>query len=93
MNPFDFVKDIEYPKNNLMKDDPLAEQDYVPFVINRALSYHFDCVMFANEMNQRPLTDKRMQYDYLMSTIRSRRRGYNKWVKPVTSEDLEALLS
>ena len=30
------------------KDD---EKSYVPFVVNKALSFHSDSVLFANEMN------------------------------------------
>ncbi len=91
MTPFDFVKDIEYTKHDLMKDDPLAEKDYIPFVVNRALSYQFDCVLFANEMNQRYLIDKKLQYHYLLHVIRSRRRTAQKWVKPEKIEDITVI--
>ncbi len=91
LSPFDFVKDIEFTKHDLMKDDPEAEKNYVPFVINRALSYHMDCVMFANEMNQCPNLDKKMQYHYLLAVIRARRRQANKWAKPIVMDDLEVL--
>ena len=37
MNPFDFVKDINYKKKDLLQDDPDGhiERDYKPFLINR----------------------------------------------------------
>ena len=46
-NPFDYVNDILYTKNYLLVD----EEEYVPFLTNRSLSYHVDCIMFANVMN------------------------------------------
>jgi len=40
-------------------------------------------------MNCMPLTEKRMQYDYLYNSIRKRKR-FDKWIKP--EEESEALL-
>ena len=34
MGPFDFIKAINDSKN-VMKNDSLAEKDYIPFLINR----------------------------------------------------------
>jgi hypothetical protein len=47
------------------------KKDYVPFVINKALSFHYDCIMIANEMNKLPNTDKILQYHYYLNKIRS----------------------
>lgn len=89
-SPFDYVNQILYGKKNLIVDS-ITEKDYTPFLVNRALSYHFDCVLFANEMNQRPFLDKKCQNDFLINTIRSRKRPFAKWVKPEKSEDLECI--
>jgi hypothetical protein len=90
MNPFDFVKDILQDKKNLIVDE-LTEKEYNPFLINRSLSYHNDCVMFANEMNRRHFLDKKMQNDFLLNTVRSKKRPFAKWVKSEKSEDLECI--
>ena len=55
------------------------EKSYVPFIINRALSFHRDCVSMANEMNIRPQTPKLLQYHFLIATIRKWKRPFQKW--------------
>ena len=89
-NPFDYVNSILQNKKNLIVDE-LTEKDYSPFLVNRTLSYHKDCILYANEMNRRHLTDKKLQYDFLLNTIRSQKRPFAKWVKSEKSEDLECI--
>ena len=89
-NPFDYVNSILQNKKNLIVDE-LTEKDYSPFLVNRTLSYHKDCIMYANEINRRHLADKKLQYDFLLNTIRSQKRPFAKWVKSEKSEDLECI--
>ena len=89
-NPFDYVNSILQNKKNLIVDE-LTEKDYQAFLVNRTLSYHKDCIMYANEMNRRHLADKKLQYDFLLNTIRSQKRPFAKWVKAEKSEDLECI--
>lgn len=67
------------------------EKDYVPFIVNKHLSYFYDCVLFANEMNKIPNIDKRLQYDYLINTVRSVNRPFVKWHKKVNVENLNVI--
>ena len=90
MNPFDFVKEILQGKKQLIVDD-LTEKEYNPFIINRSLSYHKDCVLYANEMNRRHFLDKKLQNDFLLNTVRSQKRNFAKWVKVEKSDDLECI--
>ena len=85
--PFDYVNEILQGKKQLIVDD-LTEKAYEPFLTNKSLSYHKDCIMYANEMNRRHFLDKKLQNDYLLNTIRSRKRPFNKWVKAEKSEDI-----
>ena len=89
-NPFDYVNSILQNKKNLIVDE-LTEKEYQPFLVNRTLSYHKDCILYANEMNRRHLTDKKMQYDFFLNTIRSQKRPFAKWVKSEKSEDIECI--
>jgi hypothetical protein len=89
-NPFDYVNSILQNKKNLIVDE-LTEKEYQPFLVNRTLSYHKDCILYANEMNRRHLTDKKLQYDFLLNTIRSQKRPFAKWVKSEKSEDIECI--
>jgi hypothetical protein len=90
MNPFDYVNAILQNKKQLIVDD-LSEKEYVPFLINRSLSYHKDCIMYANEMNSRHYLDKKLQNDFLLNTVRSQKRPFAKWVKTEKSEDIECI--
>jgi hypothetical protein len=89
-NPFDYVNSILQNKKNLIVDE-LTEKDYSPFLVNRTLSYHKDCIMYANEMNRRHLADKKLQYDFLLNTVRSQKRPFAKWVKAEKSDDIDAI--
>tara|TARA_B100000929_G_scaffold290599_1_gene284925 strand:- start:69094 stop:69564 length:471 start_codon:yes stop_codon:yes gene_type:complete len=82
---FDFVKSISSEKNYLYGDDTAKE--YIPFMINKALSQHVDTIMFANEMNKSPFISKEMQHDFLFYSISPSNR-FGKWAKqePVDKE-------
>jgi hypothetical protein len=88
--PFDYVNAIMNGKNQMIVDEE-TEDAYVPFLTNRSLSYHKDCIMYANEMNRRHFLDKKPQFDFLLNTVRSRKRPFIKWVKAEKSEDLSCI--
>lgn len=90
MSPFDFVNQILQGKENLIVDED-TENDYAPFLVNRSLSYHKDCILFANEMNRRHFLDKKLQNDFLLNTVRSRKRPFVKWAKPEKVDDLTSI--
>ena len=50
MNPFEYVKAVNHSKQDIMVDD-IAEKAYSAFLVNRALSYHMDTILLANEIN------------------------------------------
>lgn len=70
---------------------PEDEKSYVPFVVNKALSFHSDCILLANEMNQNMHLDKKLQYQFLLTTVRSWKRPFKKWMKLEKPNDLEAV--
>lgn len=90
MNPFDYVNAILQNKNELITDDA-TEDAYVPFLANRSLSYHNDCIMFANEMNRRHFLDKKLQFDYLLCVVRSKKRPFTKWTKIQTDDNMQCV--
>jgi hypothetical protein len=47
--------------------------------------------MYANEVNRRHFLDKKLQNDFLLNTVRSRKRPFAKWVKSEKSEDIECV--
>ena len=78
------------PNDNETTEDERVEKGYTPFVVNRCLSYFMDTVLYANEMNCRPETDKKMQFDYLQKSIRKNKR-YSKWLKQESVENLDII--
>jgi hypothetical protein len=87
---FDYVNQILYGKENLMVNEE-NEKIYIPFLINRSLSYHYDCILFANEMNRRHFLDKKLQHDFFINTIRSKKRSFVKWAKSEKNDDIECI--
>jgi len=83
----DIIPSILQTKKNVVEN----EKDYVPFVVNKALSFHYDCVLIANEMNKVPNTDALLQYHYLLNKVRGYRRPFQKWQKLSKDDDLSAV--
>ena len=84
-----YLKSINETKENLFEsDDPMWEKKYSPFIINKCLAPFNDTIMLVNEMNMRHHLDNKLQYDFLLNTIRSKKR-YAPWVKADKLKDLE----
>ena len=83
----DIIPSILQNKKDVLDD----EKDYHAFVVNRALSFHYDCVLQANEMNKYPGLPATLQYQYLLNTVRGYKRPFRKWEKRETIDDLEAV--
>jgi len=71
--------------------DEFDYKDYVPFVVNRALSLHLDCVLYANEINIHNQLDKDQQFLFLLNTIRPMKRKFQPWQKASADKDLECV--
>ena len=69
---------INQTKKHLIDEDPSIEKDYPPYIINRCLSGHLDCIMFANEMNIHNNIPKKMQYDFYLNSLRKKKR-FSPW--------------
>lgn len=74
----DYLNDINYLKENLLRGDDAAEayKGFVPFIINKILAGELDTLQHAVEMNVagRYGLDKQLQYDYLINAVRKRKR-------------------
>lgn len=90
MNPFDFVNSINQTKKDLLKDSEVSETEYVSFIVNKAVSYFPETILYANQINMVPHTENKLQYHYLLNTIRPGKR-FAKWVKREDVEDLDAV--
>jgi hypothetical protein len=93
----DLFKDIL--PNILQERNPLLTTDedfraYLPHLVNRALSYHLDCIMFVNEMNRYHFLSNQMQYDFYFYALRKYKRQYSKWPKKIEKNErhIEAIM-
>ena len=84
----DWLNSINFTKENLIAEDPDAINKYPPYIINRCLSGHLDCIMFANEMNKFPNLDKDLQYSFYLNTLRKKKR-FSPWLRKDKVTDLE----
>lgn len=90
-NPFDYITTINQTKKNMMRDsenDTLSEKGYNAWVVNNALSYFPDTILHANLMNQYHHLDNRPQYEFLLNSVRPRKR-FAKWVKDTGDKELD----
>ena len=86
----EWLNSINFSKTNLLDEDPDAIKDYAPFVVNRCLSGHLDCILFANEMNKYHFLNKDMQYTFYLNTLRKKKR-FSPWLRKDKIEDLETV--
>ena len=78
---------------NFTKDDLSEEiKSYPPYIVNRCLSGHIDCVMYANEMNMNHHLDKDMQYSFYLNSLRKKKR-FSPWLRKDKVTDLECVKS
>ena len=84
----EWLKSINLTKKNLIDEDPSLEKEYSPYIINRIFSGHLDAILFANEMNQYHFLPKRMQYDFFLNTLRTKKR-FSPWLHKDEIKDLE----
>ena len=84
----DWLNSINQTKKNLIDEDPSVKKEYPPYIINRCLSGHLDCVMFANEMNKYSFLDKDMQYSFYLNSLRKKKR-FSPWLRQDKIKDLD----
>ena len=84
----DWLNSINQTKKNLIDEDSSMEKEYSPYIINRCLSGHLDCVMFVNEMNRYHFLPKKIQYDFLLNSLRTKKR-FAPWLRKDEIKDLE----
>mgnify|MGYP001374875653 CR=1 FL=1 len=85
----DYLNAINYTKESLLdSEDEQWEKKYYPFIVNKCVAPFPDTVMLVNEINQLPHLDKRLQFDFLINSLRPRKR-FTPWLKAKKLENLE----
>ena len=85
----DYLNSINYTKEHLLdSEDEQLEKKYPPFIINKCVAPFPDTILLVNELNQLHHVDKKLQYDFLLNSLRSRKR-YTPWMKAKKLKNLE----
>jgi hypothetical protein len=85
----DYLNAINHTKERLLdSDDEDWEKKYPPFVVNKCVYPFQDTIMLVNEINQLPHLDKKLQFDFLLNSVRSRKR-FTPWLKANKLDNLE----
>ena len=71
-------------------DDLLWQKKYPAFIVNKILSGFQDCIMLVNEMNRTHFVDKDMQFQFLLNSIRSKKR-YSPFLRSSKLKDLDVI--
>jgi hypothetical protein len=85
----DYLNAINYTKEPLLDtEDDQWEKKYPPYIINKCIAPFPDSLMLVNEINQLHHLDKKLQYDFLINSLRARKR-FTPWMKAKKLENLE----
>ena len=85
----DYLKTINETKQNLLdSEDSSWEKEYPAWVVNHALYGHSDTLLLVNEMNIYNQLDNKLQYDFLLNSIRQRKR-FAPWLKTSKIDNLD----
>tara|TARA_B100000073_G_scaffold211394_1_gene175661 strand:- start:1350 stop:1727 length:378 start_codon:yes stop_codon:yes gene_type:complete len=85
----DWLNSINQNKQDL-SEDPDACKKYPAYIVNRCLSGHIDAIMFANEMNKWNQTSKDMQYQFLLHSLRKKKR-FSPWLRQEKIDNIELI--
>ena len=87
----DYLPAINHTKKNLMNsDDPMWEKKYPAFMVNKVLSGFQDTVILANEMNRNHFLDRDMQFQFLLNSIRQKKR-FTPFLRASKIKDIECV--
>ena len=87
----EYLNAINFTKKNLMdSDDLLWQKKYPAFIVNKILSGFQYCIMLINEMNRNHFVDKDMQFQFLLNSIRSKKR-YSPFLRSSKLKDLDVV--
>ena len=85
----DYINAINYTKEPLLDtEDEQWVKKYPPYIVNKCIAPFPDSVMLVNEINQLHHLDKKLQFDFLINSLRPRKR-YAPWMKAKKLKSLE----
>tara|TARA_R100000501_G_scaffold15297_1_gene27769 strand:- start:261 stop:650 length:390 start_codon:yes stop_codon:yes gene_type:complete len=86
-----YLNAINHTKKNVMdSEDTMWVKKYPAFIVNKVLSGFQDTIMLVNEMNRNHFLDKDMQFQFLLNSIRSKKR-YSPFLRARKLKDIECV--
>ena len=78
----DYLKAVNQSKEKLMDtEDEVWEKKYPAYIVNKCLApYDKQTCLFVNEVNRRPHLENKLQFDFLINSLRRMNR-YSPWQK------------
>ena len=67
---------------------PKSSSDSDIFIVNKCLAPFPDTIFLVNEMNKHHHLDKKLQFDFLLNSLRTRKR-FTPWLKASKQKNLE----
>ena len=87
----EYLNAINFTKKDIMKsEDELWRKKYPAFIVNKVLSAFSDTVMLVNEMNRNHFLDKDMQFQFLLNSIRTKKR-YSPFLRASKLKEIECV--
>jgi hypothetical protein len=87
----EYLNAINFTKKDLMKsEDKLWQKKYPAFIVNKLLSAFSDSIMLVNEMNRNHFIDKDMQFQFLLNSIRTKKR-YSPFLRASKLKEIECV--
>tara|TARA_R110000868_G_scaffold61697_1_gene187316 strand:- start:264 stop:671 length:408 start_codon:yes stop_codon:yes gene_type:complete len=85
----DYLNAINVSKESLLdSEDEMWEKKYAPFIVNKCVAPFPDTILLVNELNRYHHLDKKLQFDFLLNSLRTRKR-YTPWLKAKKLKNLE----
>ena len=84
----DYLYSINQSKKSILDGDRDAEKKYSPYIVNRCLSSFTDTILYVNELNKNPNLPKKLQYDFLLNSVKPRKR-FSPWAKKDSIDYIE----
>ena len=85
----DWLNSINFTKKSVMLDH-IDEKKYPAFIVNKCIAPFPDTILYVNEMNRMHFLDNRLQYDFLINSLRKRKR-FAKWMKASKIKNLDVV--
>ena len=93
VGPFDYINSILRTKIDMIRESEEPDQSekvFNAFLTNKALSFHVDTILYANEMNRRAYLPGAMQYAYHINSVRGMQRKHS-WPKKATDDTIAVI--